>query len=72
MRSAGMPTGHSLGPLADIADRERRDGFSQPVVRSEYSVIAMPMLPRRRDEIGEPVKELKRREFDDTIGTRPR
>ena len=32
----------------------------------------MPVLPRRRDEIGEPVEELKWREFDDAIGSRPR
>jgi hypothetical protein len=32
----------------------------------------MPVLPRRRDEIGEPVEELKRRELDDAIGSRPR
>jgi hypothetical protein len=32
----------------------------------------MPVLPRRRDEIGEPVEELKRREVDDTARTRPR
>jgi hypothetical protein len=32
----------------------------------------MPVLPRRRDEIDEPVEELKRREFDDAIGSRPR
>ena len=32
----------------------------------------MPVLPRRRHEIGEPVQELKRREFDDAIGSRPR
>ena len=32
----------------------------------------MPVLPRRRNEIGEPVEKLKRREFDDTVGSRPR
>ena len=32
----------------------------------------MPVLPRRRDEIGEPVQELKRRELHDAIGSRPR
>jgi len=32
----------------------------------------MPVLPRRRDEIGEPVEELKRREFDDAIRIGPR
>ncbi len=31
----------------------------------------MPVLARRRDESGEPVQKLKRREFDDAIGSRP-
>jgi hypothetical protein len=30
------------------------------------------VLARRRYEIGEPVEELKRREFDDAVGPRPR
>ena len=73
---APMPAGRGLAPLADIPDRQRRDGFSQLVVRREYSWLvsrrqAMPVLPRRRDEIGQPVEELKRREFDDAIGSRP-
>jgi hypothetical protein len=29
----------------------------------------MSVLPRRRHEIGEPVQELKRREFDDAAGS---
>jgi hypothetical protein len=32
----------------------------------------MAMFPRRRNEIGEPVQELNRRELDDAIGFRPR
>ena len=32
----------------------------------------MPVLPRRRDEIGQPVQKLKRRELHDAIGSRPR
>jgi len=32
----------------------------------------MPVLPRRRDKIGQPVEELKRRELDDAVGSRPR
>jgi hypothetical protein len=52
--------------------RQRRDGFPQPVMRREDSVIAMPVLPRRRHEIGEPVEELKRRDLDDAIGPWPR
>ena len=67
-----MPAGRGLARLADVADRQRRDGFSQPVVRREYSVIPMPVLPRRRHEVRQPVQELKRREFDDAIGSRPR
>ncbi len=54
--SPGMPAGRGLLPLADVADRQQRDGFPQPVIRREYSVIAMPVLPRRRHEIGEPVE----------------
>jgi len=30
------------------------------------------MLARRRDEIGEPVQELKRRELDDAVRSRSR
>ena len=52
--------------------RECRDCFSQPVIGRKHPVVAMPVLPRRRHEIGEPIQELKRREFDDAIGSRPR
>ena len=41
------------------------------MIRRKYPVVAMPVLPRRRDEIGEPVEKIKWREFDDTIGPRP-
>jgi len=58
--------------LADIPDRERRDGFPQLVIRGKHPVIPMPMLPRRRYEIGEPVQKLKRRELDDAVRSRPR
>ena len=70
--AVSIPAGSGLAPLADVPDRERRDAFPQPVIRREYSVIPVPVLPRRRDEIGEPVEELNRREFDDAIGSRPR
>ena len=66
-----LPTGHSFAPLADVADRERRDGGPELVVRREHPVVAMPVLPRRRDELGEPVEELERRELDDAVGVRP-
>ena len=72
MRSFGMPVGSGGGTLADIPDRECRDGPSELVIRGEYPVIAMPVLPRRRDEIGKAVQKLERREFDDAIGPRPR
>ena len=34
------------------------------MIRREHAVVAMPVLPRRRHEIGEPGEELKRCEFD--------
>jgi len=33
---------------------------------------AVPVLPRLRDQIGEPIHELKRREFDDAANARLR
>ena len=67
-----MPTGRSLAPLADVPDSQRRDGGPELVIRRKDAVIPMPVLARRRHEIGEPVEELKRREFDDAIGPRDR
>ena len=53
----------------------RRDGGPELVIRGEHPWLvssrqAMPVLPRRRHEIGQPVQEVKRREFDDAVGTR--
>ena len=66
-----IPAGRGLALRANVANRQRRDCPPELVVRREYSVIPMTVLPRRRDEIGEPVQELKRRELHDTIGSRP-
>ena len=66
-----MPISRGIAPLADMPDREGRDGRPELVIRGEHSVIAMPVLPRRRHEIGQPVQKLKRRELDDAIGPRP-
>jgi len=51
---------------------QRRDGGPELVIRRKDAVIPMPVLARRRYEIGEPVEELKRREFDDAMSSRPR
>ena len=67
-----MPTGHSLALLADDPDRQRRDGGPELVIRRKHPVVAMPVLPRRRDEVRQTIEKLKRREFDDAIGSRPR
>jgi len=57
--SAGrMPAGRGLAPLADVPDRQRRDGFSQLVVRCKHPVIPMPVLPRRRDKVRQTIEEL--------------
>jgi hypothetical protein len=67
-----MPTGHSLAPLADVPDGQRRDRGPELVIRRKHPVVAMPVLARRRHEIGEPVEELKRQEVDDAVRPRPR
>jgi hypothetical protein len=44
---APMPAGRSLAPLADIPDGEPGDCPPELVVRGEYSVIPVPVLPGR-------------------------
>jgi hypothetical protein len=48
-----MPAVRGLPLLADVPDGQRRDGPPELVLGREYSVIPMPVLPRRRDEVGE-------------------
>jgi len=67
-----MPAGTGIVRFGNVPDGQCRDGPPQPVVRRKHPVIPMPVLPRRRDEIGEPVEELKRRELHDASGSRPR
>ena len=67
-----VPACHGIAMLANVPDRQRRDGRPERVIRREDTVIPMPVLPRRRDEIGEPVEELKRRELDDAVRRRLR
>jgi hypothetical protein len=72
MSADRMPISRGIAPLADIPDREGGDGGPELVIRGEHPVIAMPVLPRRRHEVSEPVEKLRRRELDDAIGSRPR
>ena len=67
-----MPAVRDLPLLADVADCQCRDGGPELVIRRKHPVVAMPVLPRRRDEIGGPVQKLKRRDFDDAIHPRLR
>jgi hypothetical protein len=77
MSADRMPISRGIAPLADIPDREGGDGGPELVIRGEHPWLvssrqAVPMLPRRRHEIGQPVQEVTRREFDDDVSTRPR
>jgi hypothetical protein len=54
-----MPAGRGVARLANVADGECGDGPPELVIRREYSVIPVPVLPRRRDEIGEPVEKIE-------------
>jgi hypothetical protein len=53
MSADRMPTSRGIAPLADIPDREGRDGGPELVIRGENPVIPVPMLPRWRHEIGQ-------------------
>ena len=53
-----MPAGRGIASLADVPDGARRDCFSQLVVRCEHPVVAMPVLPRRRDKVRQTIEEL--------------
>ena len=55
MSADRMPISRGIAPLADIPDREGGDGGPELVIRGEHPVIAMPVLPRRRHEVSEPV-----------------
>jgi len=51
------------------------DGGPELVIRGEHpwrieSRQAVPVLPRRRHEVGQPVQEVKRRELDDAVSRR--
>ena len=63
-----VPAGRGISLLADVADRQLRDGPPQRVIRREDAVIAVPVPPRLRDEVGEPVEELKWGKLDDAAG----
>jgi len=71
MSADRMPISRGIAPLADIPDREGRDGGPELVIRGEHPVIAMPVLPRRRHEVSEPVEELKWGKLNDAAGARP-
>jgi hypothetical protein len=72
MRIVRMPTGTGIARLADVPDRQSRDGPSQLVIRRKHPVVSMPVPPRLRDQICKPVEELKRCELDDAAGPRLR
>jgi len=67
-----MPLFSSYKVAGDSPDGECRDRPPEPVIRRERPVIPVPVLPRRRHEVREPVQKLKRRQFDHAIGSRPR
>ena len=66
-----MRNGRVPAALANIPDCECRDGPPERVIRRKHPVVTVPVLPRRRHEIGEPVEELNWRELDNAIGPRP-
>jgi hypothetical protein len=51
-----------IAPLADIPDCQRRDGPPELVVGRKGAVVAMPVLPRRRDEVRHAIELTFRRQ----------
>jgi hypothetical protein len=60
----GVPAGRGIPLLPDVPDGERRDGRPQRVIGREDAVIPVPVPPRLRDQICEPVQKLKGRKLD--------
>ena len=56
-----MPASHGTAPLADVPDCHRRDGPPQLVIRRKHPVIAMPVLPRRRDKVRQSIPIQRRK-----------
>ena len=55
MSTDRIPASRGIASLTDIPEGECRHGPPELVIRCKHSVIPVPMLARRRDEIGEPV-----------------
>ena len=55
------------GPSGRVADGQRRDGRAQGMIRRKHPVVAMAMPAWRRDEVGESIEKLPRREIDDAV-----
>ena len=67
MSADRMPTGRGISQIATVPDSDRRDGGPELVIRGEHPWLvsnrrAMPVLPRRRDQIREPFELAFRRQ----------
>jgi len=51
MATDGVPGGCWIPLLADVPDRQSRNGRPQRLVRREDALIPMPMFARLRDQI---------------------
>jgi hypothetical protein len=54
-----MPAGRDLALLANVPNGECRDGPPELVIRRKHPVIAVPVLPRRRNKVRQTIEELK-------------
>ena len=69
---ARLPAGRGAAPLTNVPNGQCRDRPPELVIRVKHPVVAMPVLSRRRDEIGRPVEELKRWPTSERLCTDPR
>jgi len=57
-RSSWASTGRVLAALANVPDRQRCDGFPQPVIQGKHPVVAVPVFSRPRHKVRHTIKEL--------------
>jgi hypothetical protein len=58
MSAVRVPARRGIPLLADIPDGECRDGRTQRVMGREDAVIAVPVLPRLRDQVSSGGREV--------------
>ena len=55
---ARLPAGRGADPLTNVPNGQCRDRPPELVIRVKHPVVAMPVLPGRRDKVRQSIEEL--------------